>query len=65
MNTTMSYELARIRIDDLHRQAARERLARAAAPSTAPRPNRIRVPVSLRLRLRRAYTATTHAAWSR
>jgi hypothetical protein len=65
MNTTISYELARIRIDDLHRQAARERLARVAAPSTAPRPNRIRVPVSLRLRLRRAYTATTHAAWSR
>jgi len=62
MNTTISYELARIRIDDLHRQAARARLARAAAPSTAPRPNRIRVPVSLRLRLRRAYTATTPAA---
>ena len=60
MNTTISYELARIRIDDLHRQAARERLARAAAPSTAPRPHRIRVPVSLRLR--RAYTATTPTA---
>jgi hypothetical protein len=60
MNTTISYELARIRIDDLHRRAARERLARAAAPSTAPRPNRIRVPVSLRLR--RAFTATTPTA---
>jgi hypothetical protein len=60
MNPTISYELARTRIDDLHRRAARERLARAAAPSTAPRLNRIRVPVSLRLR--RAYTATTPTA---
>jgi hypothetical protein len=62
MNTTISYELARIRIDELHRRAARERLARAAAPSTVPRPHRIRVPMSLRLRLRRAYTATTPTA---
>jgi hypothetical protein len=60
MNTTINYELARTRIDDLHRRAARERLARAAAPSTPPRPHRNRVPVSLRLR--RAYTATTHTA---
>jgi hypothetical protein len=60
MNPTISYELARTRIDDLHRRAARERLAHAAAPSTAPRLNRIRVPVSLRLR--RAYTATTPTA---
>ena len=62
MNPTISYELARTRIDDLHRRAARERLARAAAPSAAPRPCRNRVPVSLRLRLRRAYTATTPTA---
>jgi hypothetical protein len=62
MNTGISYELARTRIDDLHRRAARERLARATAPSTAPRPHRTRVPVSLRLRLRRAYTATTPTA---
>jgi len=60
MNTTISYELARTQIDDLHRRAARDRLARAAAPSTAPRPRRHRVPVSLRLR--RAYTATTPTA---
>jgi hypothetical protein len=60
MNTTIGYELARTRIDDLRRRAARERLARAAAPSTAPRPHRIRFPVSLRLR--RAYTATTPTA---
>lgn len=62
MNPTISYELARTRIDELHRRAARYRLARAAAPPTAPRPHRIRVPVSLRLRLRRAYTATTPTA---
>jgi hypothetical protein len=62
MNPTISYELARTRIDDLHRRAARERLARPAAPSAAPRPRRNRVPVSLRLRLRRAYTATTPTA---
>jgi hypothetical protein len=60
MNPTISYELARTRIDDLHRRAARERLARAAAPSAAPRPRRNRVPVSLRLR--RANTATTPTA---
>jgi hypothetical protein len=60
MNTTISYELARTLIDDLHRQAARERLARAAAPPTAPRPRRNRVPMSLRLR--RAFTATTPTA---
>ncbi len=60
MNPTISYELARTRIDELHRRAARYRLARAAAPPTAPRPHRIRVPVSLRLR--RAYTATTPTA---
>jgi hypothetical protein len=60
MNTTISYELARTRIDDLHRRAARERQARAAARSTAPRPHRNRVPVSLRLR--RACTATTPTA---
>ena len=60
MNTTISYELARTRIGDLHRRAARERLARAAAPSSAPRPHRNLVPVSLRLR--RAYTATTPTA---
>ena len=40
----------------------RERLARAAAPPTAPRPHRNRVPVSLRLGRRRAYTATTPTA---
>jgi hypothetical protein len=61
MNTTISYELARTRIDDLHRRAARERLARAAALSTAlstaPRPNQNRIPA--RLRLRRAWTVTT------
>ena len=51
MNPTIGYELARTRIDDLRRRAAHERLARAAAPSTAPRPHRNRVPVSLRLRL--------------
>ena len=62
MNPTISYELARTRIDDLHRRAARERLARAAAPSAAPLPRRNRVPVSLHLRLRRAYTATTPTA---
>ena len=62
MNTNISYELARTRIDDLHRRAARERLARGGAPSTPPRPHRNRVPVSLRLRLRRAYTATTPTA---
>jgi hypothetical protein len=62
MNTNISYELARTLIDDLHRQAARERLARAAAPPAAPRPHRNRVPISLRLRLRRAYTATTPTA---
>jgi hypothetical protein len=60
MNPAISYELARTRIDDLHRRAARERLARPAAPSAAPRPRRNRVPVSLRLR--RAYTATTPTA---
>ena len=60
MNPAISYELARTRIDDLHRRAARERLARAAVPSTAPRPHRNRVPVSLRLR--RTYTATTPTA---
>ena len=49
MHPTMSYELTQARIADLHRRAARERLARAVAPSAAPRPNRIRVPVSLRL----------------
>ena len=60
MNTTISHELARTRIDDLHRRAARERLARAAAePSTAPRQDRNRIPVSLRLRLRRAWQVTT------
>ena len=56
MNPTISYELARTRIDDLRRRAARERLARAAAP----RPHRNRVPV--RLRLRRAYRAATPTA---
>lgn len=60
MNPTISYELARTRIDDLRRRAVRERLARAAAPSTAPRPHRNRVPVSLRLR--RAYRAATPTA---
>jgi hypothetical protein len=63
MSPTIGYELARTRIDDLHCRAARERLARAAAPSTAPRPHRNQVPVSLRPR--RAYTATTPAAYSR
>jgi hypothetical protein len=62
MNPTVSYELARIRIDDLHRRAARERLARGAAPSTAPRPHRIRIRIPVSLRLRRAYTATTPTA---
>jgi len=57
MNTTISYELARTRIDDRHRRAARERLARAAAASTAPRPRGNRIPVSLRLR--RAWQVTT------
>jgi hypothetical protein len=63
MNPTISYELARTRIDDLRRRAVRERLARAAAPSAAPRPHRNRVPVRLRLRLRlrRAYRAATPA----
>jgi hypothetical protein len=60
MNTTISYELARTRIDDLHRRAARERLARSAAPSATPRPRQNRVPV--RLRLRRAWTVTTPTA---
>jgi hypothetical protein len=57
MNTTISYELARTRIDDLHRRAARERLARAAAPPAARRPHKIRIPVTLRLR--RAWQVTT------
>ena len=57
MNTTISYELARTRIDDLHRRAARERLARAAAPSAARRPRKNRIPVTLRLR--RAWPVTT------
>jgi hypothetical protein len=67
MHTTISYELARTRIADLHRQAQYERLARAAAPvpSNAPRPGRIRTLVSLRVRpgrQRRAWQVTTPAA---
>ena len=48
---TISYELAQSRIADLHHQAQRENLARAArSQSTQPRPSRI--PRHLHLRHR-------------
>jgi hypothetical protein len=66
MHPAISYELARARIDDLGRQAQRERLARAAARLSprAPQPDGNRTPVSLRSRFgnpRRARQSGGHA----
>lgn len=54
MHPAISYELATARIADLHSQAQRDALARAAAPmpSSAPQPGRNRVLVSLRRAVR-------------
>ncbi|HYB47569.1 MAG TPA: hypothetical protein VED20_09475 [Streptosporangiaceae bacterium] len=64
MHPTISYELAQSRIADLHRQARRQALARAAAhlPSTAPPTSRKRIPVGLRLRPADRGQATSPAA---
>jgi hypothetical protein len=66
MHPAISYELAQARIADLRRQAQREGLARAArhVPSSAPQPNRKRIPVSLPFwpgHRRREWEATTPA----
>jgi hypothetical protein len=61
MHSALSYELTQSRISDLHRQARHTALVRAAqASSSAPRPQRRRIPVSLRPR-RRPWQATTPA----
>jgi hypothetical protein len=40
MHPTVAYDLARIRIDELHREAANERLAKAARkPESGPGPD--------------------------
>ena len=50
-SSTVSYDLAQARIADLHHQARREGLARAAARTA--RPNRTRVPGRLHRPVRR------------
>ena len=69
MHPAISYELAKARITDLRHQAQRDALARAAAhsPSSAPQPDRNRIPVSLRSwfgNRRRVYQTRDHTAAS-
>ena len=70
MNTAISYELAQIRIADLHRRARHERVARAAAHARSYAPRRRLIPILGGRRLRsgrqrRAWQATSSAVSSR
>ena len=62
MHPDIAYELARGRIDDLHRDAARRRVARTAAPGTATRSSFLGAWARTRFATAEWVTARTRAA---